>query len=238
MKTLAEVDKLLLDFEKKYGLNVRDAQQGSEVWMNLKLGVMSASNAKKIVAGRTTQTRFTYMAQLVGEICTGIFPEINAKQMSWGKDNEDAARSSYEFGTGNRVQELLFAFKDKNFRAGCSPDGLVSDTKGAEIKTPFATENYIQFLTADKIKPDYEWQYQFTLWVMEADEWDFVQFDPRMKKNPIHIVTVNRDKKKIETIEESVKTFTEDMDKVLKKAGFEFGDQWKRLKGQQMEAVS
>ena len=50
MKTLKQIDQLLSDFEKRYSLNVRGCEQGSAAWFNMKLGVISASNASRAVA--------------------------------------------------------------------------------------------------------------------------------------------------------------------------------------------
>jgi YqaJ viral recombinase family. len=182
VKTLNEISKRYDLFERRYGIAIADAQQGSEMWQILKLGVISASNVSKVVAKKGSETRNTYMANLVAQICTGVFEEINSKYLEWGNFHEDAARSYYEFSTGNVVKELPFVFKDDTFRTGCSPDGIVSESRGVEIKCPYNATNFIQFLVDDKIKPEYVWQYQFSLWVMNAESWDFVQYHPSMKK--------------------------------------------------------
>lgn len=227
MKSMAEVRAILDAFEKKFGLPVQDAQQGSEIWYKIKLGVLSSSNAHKIVAKTDSETRATYMASLVAQVCTGIMEEINSKYMEWGHNNEDAARSSYEFATGLTVTQLPFVFKNTDFREGCSPDGFVTDKKGAEFKCPWDSSHYIKFLVNGKLKSEYEWQYQHTLRVTGADEWDFVYYDPRMRKSPLKIRTVERDEKKQKTFEDAVPQFIHDMDLMLKEIGIEFGDQWR-----------
>src|SRR5690606_3195633 len=122
----------------------------------------------------------TYMTELVAQVCTGTIEEINSKYMEWGKQQESSARSAYEFENDILITQVPFVFKDLSFREGCSPDGLVTDSKGVEIKCPYNTQHFIKFLVDDEIKPEYVWQYQYTLRVMGADEWDFVQYDPRM----------------------------------------------------------
>lgn len=227
MKTLAEINALLDKFQKDYGLSVQNASQGTEEWFKVKLGVISASNASKVVAKKDSETRLTYMSELVAQVCTGLMEEINSKYMDWGNQHEDAARSSYEFSEGVNIVQVPFVFKDDSYREGCSPDGLVSETKGAEIKCPFNSVHFIKFLAEDKIKPEYVWQYQYTLRVMGADEWDFVQYDPRMKKNPLKVLTVKRDPVKQEIFDELIPAFISDMDAMLAKIGISFGEQWK-----------
>lgn len=226
MKTLGEINSLLETFNSKYGIDLINGAQGTENWFKAKLGVLSASNASKIVAKKDSETRHTYMSELVAQVCTGIMEEINSKYIDWGNQHEDAARSSYEFSEGVTTKKVAFVFKDNTFREGCSPDGIVNDKKGAEIKCPFNTVHFVKFLTEDKIKSEYVWQYQYTLRVMDADEWDFVQYDPRMKKNPLKVLTVKKDLEKQKVFDDMVPEFISDMDKMLAKIGIKFGEQW------------
>ena len=227
MKTLSEINETHQRFSERFGFDASAAQQSSAEWFRVKLGVISASNASKVVAKKDSETRATYMAELIAQIATGQAEEINSKYLDWGKQYEDAARSAYEFTTGTTVTQLPFVFKDDSFRVGCSPDGFVTESRGVEIKCPYNAANYVRFATDEKIKSEYVWQYQFTLWVLDAAEWDFVQYHPQMKKGPIKIITVARDAEKMKVFDELIPAFISDMDDQLKKLGFTFGDQWK-----------
>lgn len=229
MKTLGEINRTLEAFEKKFGMPVRESQQGSGRWLELKLGVLSASNASKVVAKKDSETRLTYMCDLISEICTGTIEEMNFKQLEWGKAHEDAARSSYEFDTGRMMTQVLFVFKDESYREGSSPDGIIEGFKGSEIKCPWDSSNFVKFLVSDKIKPDWQWQNQFNMRVTDATSWDFMMYDPRMTKSPYRILPVDRDEKMQATLADAVPQFISDMDEMLKKIGIEFGDQWKRI---------
>ncbi len=237
MKTLNQINTQLSEFEKQFGFPITDAKQGSDAWFNLKLGVLSASNASKIVAGKTTEGRNTYMSELVAQICTGDQEELNSKYLDWGNQYEAAARSCYEFSTGQNITQVPFVFKDGLYREGCSPDGIVNDKKGVEIKCPYNAVHYVKFALEDKIKPEYKWQCQFTLRVMDADEWDFTQYHPLMKASPIKTITVFRDEEMQKTLADAVPQFVSDMDKMLERLGIKFGDQWKRLAPQIAKAV-
>lgn len=230
MKTLAEIQELLSAFNKQFGIDVVNAQQGSGAWLAAKLGVLSASNIHRITGKPGNQTRETFLYELVSEVCTGVVDEANFKQMEWGKAHEDAARASYEFASGHAITQIAFAFKDASFREGCSPDGLVTATKGAEIKCPWDSTNYVKFLLAEKIKPEWEWQAQHCMRVLDAGEWDMCHFDPRMKAKPIHVVTIKRDEEKQKFLADAVPEFLADMDKLLAKVGIKFGDHWKGIK--------
>ena len=232
MKTLDEIENRLKLFETRFGMPIVGAQQGSAAWLALKLGVLSGSNAAKIVAKKDSEKRNTYMCDLVAEVCTGVTEELNFKQLEWGKAHEDAARSSYEFSTDSKIEQVTFVFRDDTFREGCSPDGLLLSGKGAEIKCPWDSANYIKFLVAEEIKTDWQWQNQFNMRVTGASHWDFVMYDPRMKKLPIKILTLERDEEKQKTFDDAVPQFIHEMDKLLEKIGIGFGDQWTRIKYQ------
>lgn len=229
MRTLADITGLLEAFEKKFGYKISGAQQQSEAWFKAKLGVLSASNAYKIVAKKDSETRHTYMCELIGQICTGLYKEISTASMDWGNQNEDAARAYYEFSTGLKLTPLPFIFLDNTFREGCSPDAFVNDKKGAEIKCPYDTTNFIKFLVSDHIKPEWKWQHQHTLRVTGAEEWDFCEYDPRMLLKPMKIFKAQKDEKMQKTLADAAPQFIADMDVLLAEIGIEFGTQWKRL---------
>lgn len=233
MKTLAEIDKTMQAFEKKFGLPVRGAEQGSEAWFQMRLGLVTGSNAYRGVSKKGTATRNTYICELVAEVCTGVIEEVSFKQMEWGKQHEKAAVSSYEFANNTKITPVPFVFKDNEFRIGCSPDGFVTKTKGAEIKCPWDTANYIKFLVGDEIKPEWEWQNNFCMWVCDASEWDVTMFDPRMKAHPIHTLTVPANPEMQKKLDDLIPELVLDMDKILTKLGVPFGSQWTRIAEQQ-----
>lgn len=229
MKSISEINNLLQSFESKFGYPLKGADQGSEAWFKAKLGIVSASRASEAVSKKGTATRLTYLCDLAAQIATGCMEEINSKYTDWGIQHEDAARSYYEFSTGLKMTRLPFVFKDDNYREGCSPDGFVTDKKGAEIKCPWDSGNYIKFLVESAAKPEWKWQNQFTMRVTGADEWDFVQFDPRMKKRPMKIMTIERDLDMQKQLDENIPELILDLDKMLSEIGIKFGDQWLRL---------
>jgi hypothetical protein len=63
--------------------------------------------------------------------------------------------------------------------AGVSPDGLVGEKGGVELKCPYGLRNEVT--PAFKLlvdQPHYADQVQFTLWVTERDWWHFLQWCP------------------------------------------------------------
>jgi len=225
MKSLHEINSNLSKFQEKFKINILGANQGSEEWLKAKLGVISASNISKVIAKKDSETRSTYMSELVAQICTGEQEELNNKYVDWGKSYEDAARSSYEFSSDSIIQEVPFVFKDESFREGASPDGIL-DNKGVEIKCPFNAVHYVKFFCNDKIKKEYDWQVNYCMRILGAKEWDFVQYHPNMRVNPIKILTFEIDEEKQKILDDAIPQFISDMDVMLEKIGAKFGDQW------------
>lgn len=234
MKTLKDIENQIKVFQDKFGTDISSAPQGSTAWLQARLGVITASEVSDAVAGLKTKTRNTYLCKLVAEVASGMVEEINSKYMEWGKMNEDAARSSYEFEHNCEIEQVSFVFRDETFREGCSVDGFIRDhKKNAEIKCPYNTTNYIKFLLNDDVKKEWDLQCQFQMRCTGADLADIIQFDPRMAVSPMHVLTVERDLKTQAMFEEMIPQFLMDMDTMLKMVGVNFGDQWKRIATQQ-----
>ena len=230
MITLSNIEAQVKTFQDKFGVDIIRAEQGSMAWLQTRLGVITASEVSKAIAKVGTDTRNTYMCQLVAEVATGVVEEINSKYIDWGRLHEKAARASYEFQNDCEIESVGFIFKDDSFREGASLDGIIQGTnKMIEIKTPYNPTNYIKFLVDDKIKPEYMYQYQYQMRVTGADVADFVQYDPRMKVNPLKVLTVHRDQEIQDKFNELIPAFISDMDNMLEKVGIGFGSQWKRL---------
>ena len=217
----------LKEASAQLGYDLTQIEQGSEEWHIARSGVITASKAENLLAKPGTAKRDGYMAELVGQICTGLVPdEITAKALNWGKEHEEAARMAYSAATFETVEDLTFIYKDKSMRAGCSPDGMC-DGYGLELKSPWASRTFIEFACAGKIKPEYMKQCQFSMWVSDLDRWDFANFDPRMANSKkLHFVTIDRDEKMIGDIESAYTSFCADMDEMLDLLGVRFGAHW------------
>ncbi|MFU2149013.1 exonuclease, partial [Hafnia paralvei] len=64
-------------------------------------------------------------------------------------------------------------------------------------------------------------------WVTGASGWYFANYDPRMKREGLHYVLLERDQETMTQFDEMVPEFIEAMDSVLSDLGFQFGEQWK-----------
>lgn len=193
--------------------------QGSEEWLNSRLGHVTASNMaavmSKVKVGESA-TRRNYKMRLVAERLTGEIQEtFKSSAMEHGILNEPLARMQYEVKFKNFVSEIGFC-KHKDIEwLGCSPDGLVGDDGLIEIKCP-NTATHIENLFLQRVPPEYIKQIQCQLWVMERDWCDFVSFDPRLpEKNQLSSVRVNRDDALIDLMRLETQSFLNEVDEII-----------------------
>lgn len=219
---------------ERTGIDVRNVEQGGEDWMRLRLGVITASEVSNVIAKPRSGTAWTdmkkaYFHTLLAEVCTGVSPEVNAKALAWGKQHEMDARTLFEFTSGVQVTEAPIIYRDDSLRTACSPDGLCSNDFGLELKCPFTSREFVKFRLGgfDAIKSAYMAQVQYSMWVTGKDAWFFANYDPRMKREGIHHVVVERDEKFMDEFDTHVPDFIEKMDLALAEIGFTFGDQWR-----------
>ncbi|WP_105625479.1 lambda exonuclease family protein [Cronobacter sakazakii] len=219
---------------ERTGIDVLTVEQGDEAWQRLRLGVITASDVHNVISKPRSGTKWpdmkmSYFHTLLAEVCTGVAPEVNAKALAWGKQYEDDARALFEFTVGVQVAESPIIYKDETMRTACSPDGLCSDGRGLELKCPFTSRDFMKFRLGgfEAIKSAYMAQVQFSMWVTGKEAWYFSNYDPRMRREGLHHVVVERDEKYMEDFTEAVPEFIEKMDMALAEIGFTFGEQWR-----------
>jgi len=193
-----------------------DCEQGSDEWIYARLGIPSASMYGKIITtqGKWSTQADTYINQLVAEKLTGEqTPFYQNEHMARGTELEPDARKMYEFIKDVEVQEVGFCLHD-TLEAGASPDGLIGEDGGLEIKCP-APATHVEYLRGGKLPSKYKQQVMGCLWITGREWWDFMSYHPSMK--PL-IVRVERDEdyiaeleacvsKAVELIEENVEKF-------------------------------
>lgn len=223
----------LTGLESVFGFNPALVQQGGSDWLSIKLGVLSASKADCIVAGKETAKRQGYMASLINQVCTMTIDEDKPfKQLEHGKLYEGAARDilSVELGFAE-IKEIPFIFMDESLRVGVSPDG-VFDNAIIELKSPYNGENFFRFKCFDYNKKEWALQCQFQIYAAKAEKHVFAMYEPRAKLcDPLFKIETEIDDSEQKRLSDAIPQFISDMDKELSKLGVRFGDHWAYLKG-------
>lgn len=158
------------------------ADQRTAEWHQARVGMLCASRAADMLAtvkvGEAAARRDLKM-QLVCERLTGQSQEdgyINAA-MQRGIDKEADALGAYEVLTGNVVRTTGFLAHDE-LMAGCSPDGMVGEDGGLELKCP-KSATHLSYLRTGKVPSAYLPQITHSLWITGRAWWDFASFDDR-----------------------------------------------------------
>lgn len=164
-----------------------EIEQGSSEWDAIRLGKFTASSFHTFLG--KSQTKTDMLWEIIAERMFKDSDKENYSSyaMERGKILECEARKLYQVENEVLVRECGFVDMDApyNHFVGCSPDGLVGEDGGIEIKSPLA-KNFLQWtgpadggLEVTYIKPEYYTQVQFNLLVTGRKWWDFMYYHPR-----------------------------------------------------------
>jgi len=190
-------------------MQVINIEQGTQEWLDARKGVITGSRFKEIVTpakAELSKSSKSYMYELVAERMGATVSFYQNEHMQRGNELEPDARTAYEFIKDMTVEQVGFCLHD-NKLIGVSPDGLIGDDGGIEIKCPKET-THISYLDSGSLPLIYKPQVQGSMWVTGREWWDFMSYHPEL---PPLIVRVFRDEEYISRMEEGIIKFSEDM---------------------------
>lgn len=196
-------------------MEIITCEQGTPEWHQARVGIPTASEFQTLLMkgkkGGESLTRKTYMRKLAGEIITGEpMWSFNNEHMERGKQWEGEARDLYAFLHDAEPQQVGFI---RNGRKGASPDSLIGDKGGLEIKTRLA-HLQIELLEDGEVPAEHIAQIQGCLWIAEREWWDFVSYSPRL---PLFVRRVQRDDAFISQISQAVDQFNSELDELVER---------------------
>jgi putative phage-type endonuclease len=157
-------------------------EQYSPEWWAIRKGVPTASSFDKIITAKTMKpsaSQDDYICELIADRVTEAVPEEDrpmSKAMAAGLEMEPEARRWYELECDQDVVQVGFCLDDKG-RFGCSPDGLVGDDGGLELKCPMA-KTQAKYLLAGTLPDEYKGQVHGQMIVTGRKWWDFASYCP------------------------------------------------------------
>jgi putative phage-type endonuclease len=153
-------------------------EQRTEEWHAARKGRITASSVGAILGHAPYATRDDVMRRMVRE-WVGAEQEFEGNiATEYGTRNEAGALTEYVMETGNAVEAVGFITRED--WAGCSPDGLIGDGGGLEIKCPFGMrKDEVPAFKSLADQPHYYDQIQFSIWVTDRSWWHFYQWSPR-----------------------------------------------------------
>jgi hypothetical protein len=193
---------------------VLDHKQGTPEWIQSRIGIPTASRFDELITPKThkpSASATRYRNEILAEWILGHPIEWGSSQwMERGTSLEKEARAWYEFERDVEVRETGLILRDDR-KVGGSPDGLVGDVGGVEIKCP-AAHTHIGYLLGDG--PDHTGQVQGLLYLTDRQWWDVVSYCPGF---PASVVRVERDEDYIAALDEVLASFIEDLDAAKEK---------------------
>lgn len=157
-----------------------------------------------------------YAYQLAAERLTGrARKQVKASALAWGQTVEPAAVAAYQAETGVIVTPAGFVTHPKFDFIGASPDFLVGDDGGGEIKSPESSEVHLETLLTG-LPPEHIEQIQGGLWVTGRMWWDFVSYHPDFQPDlRIYIQRVERDDEYIARLAEACMQMEADVQSII-----------------------
>lgn len=173
----------------------RGDQQG-DLWQKARVGRITGSKVDALLAPPTTRAstrggvscpagtealaKAQYRNELVVERIYGRAVDHPTNQyMKDGTDREPSARMLYEAENLVAVEQVSFCLHHEWDWAGCSPDGLVGDDGGLELKCPSESVHDSYAANTDLLVQQYKGQCLMGLVCLKDREWwDLQSFNP------------------------------------------------------------
>lgn len=185
-----------------------ELEQGSDEWLAARCGILTASQVHKLITATgkiaDNETSRGLTEALVAERITGIVEYVNPTfDMQRGSMDEPYARDMYAehySGDDGPVIEVGFATLEVNgHNLGASPDALVGDRGGLEIKAPKA-KNHLRTILSGSVPAEHMAQIQTSMLVLGREWWDFCSYSGGW---PLYVQRVYADPAWFELIREA-----------------------------------
>lgn len=215
----------------KNDLIFHDIEQGSEEWFILRRGKLTGSAAGALlVNGKKKFTinsgefageeigigvgAISLIYKLAGErIAIDDMPSFDNYATQRGHDLEPLAIKAYEDATYQTVDRI--GFVQLNDYVGFSPDGLVTDELGIEIKCLMHSEHMRVIDNLDYFDNDHIAQIHFMMTVADLKHFDLVHFHPEFNKNKIIIRRIERDESIVLRIRKCIALFEQEVSRLV-----------------------
>jgi putative phage-type endonuclease len=191
-------------------------EQRSDEWFEARCGSLGASKigvavSRKVRSGDRMAAAIDYMYELAAERITQV-PAKRSNPLWWGAEHEDEARASYAFLTNLPVVKIGLIPHPTIPNAHASPDSLVGDEGGLELKCP-TSATHLRTLLDDAVPEDHLPQMHWGMACSGRQWWDFCSYDPRFPPDmQMFVKRVMRDEALIATLEAEARLFLAELE--------------------------
>lgn len=172
-----------------------DIIQGSDEWLKLRTGIITASEMKLIITPTlkiaSNDKERAHLYEMVAQRITGyVEPFYISDDMMRGQEDEIEARILYSENYAP-VEEVGFITNDSlGFTIGYSPDGLVGDDGLIECKSrrqKYQIKTILEGVITGEIPDEYMMQIQTGLWVTGRNWCDFISYSGGLEMVTIRV---------------------------------------------------
>ena len=191
-----------------------------EAFLQARCGSLGASKIRVALAtlkksGDRTKEARDLMYEIAAERLTGV-PAKRVNALWWGAQHENEAVGSYSFLTNLAVIKVGPIPHPTIKGAHASPDRLVGDDGGLEVKCPTSSV-HLQTLLAGAVPEDHLPQIHWNMACAQRAWWDFVSYDPRFTDGLQYFQQrVMRDEAIIASMESEARAFLAELEDKLK----------------------
>jgi len=170
---------------------IQSNEEIRQAWLQQRLGKFTASEFYRLLTypnkAELPAGGITYATEKAVELLTDTVKSSFVNEaMQWGLDHEMDAIRAFERAANISITATGTeqAFITKGDAVGGTPDGLIGDGSGIEIKCPNSITHlkYRQLRTMAALKttcPNHYWQIQGLMYITERTHRHFVSYDPR-----------------------------------------------------------
>lgn len=197
-------------------MKIVECQQNTPPWFAARCGIPTASCFDRIVTstGEASKQRTKYLYQLAGERISGQTEDpYQSASMARGKEMEEEAKNLYLMTSDEEFQSVGFCLADGEFKYGASPDGLIGNDGGLEIKCPNLS-THVGYLLKKSVPTDYFQQVQGNLLITGRKWWDFVSYFPGIRP---HIIRAYPDTVFLNILRQELGRFCNELEQTVKK---------------------
>lgn len=195
-----------------------ELEQGSEQWHAARCGLITASELDRVMTpgtlkpannDKTRQHVYELAAQRINQY---VEPTYIGDNMLRGWADEIKAREKYSDFRAPVVEVGGMCREFETFKLWCSPDGLVGDDGGIEVKSRIQ-KHQLATIASNEVPQEHTLQVQANLMVSGRDWWDYVSYSGGM---PMWIIRVYPDLKVQQAIIYACDAFEEKVQEVIK----------------------
>lgn len=202
-------------------MKIHTVEQNSADWFLLRVGRVTASELDSIVTPKFEQrkgeTPYTYLCKKLAEAYKGRplgDDDFSTYDSEVGQILEDEARRLFCFEfkpKGERFIDTAGFVEGDDGRCGCSPDALIGETSGVEIKCP-KFKTHVKYLLNGTAPDEYLAQIHGSLFVTGRPSWYFMSY---ARGFPPFVLKVERDEAICAKIQEALTAFYARFDAAL-----------------------